>query len=278
MDSSTNLPVLKVIDSCDLLTHEESDPRRVETLRERIKAERILKNPPIIAPIPDTGKYVVLDGANRTTAFKELQIPHIIAQLVDYKGFGIKLETWYHVVAGMDRANFCEQIESIDNLDLEEVDIGTARQALASGDALAYLVFADSVQMVAVEDRSHFEKLKTLRDIVAVYRGKANIFRASNDEWEKQFPFYPGITALVIFPPLVPDDVMLAMQNGYKIPSGVTRHVIPYRALNINIPLQILKADWGIERKEKWLDDWWMERMAANAIRFYAEPTFTFNE
>jgi hypothetical protein len=37
-------------------------------------------------------------------------------------------------------------------------------------------------------------------------------------------------------------------------------------------------SGWSIERKRAWFDDWLMERMAANAIRFYAESTFTFNE
>jgi len=62
------------------------------------------------------------------------------------------------------------------------------------------------------------------------------------------------------------------------VPSGVTRHVIPNRALNINIPLDVMSADWDIERKRQWLQDWVMERMAANAIRYYAEPTFSFNK
>jgi hypothetical protein len=39
-----------------------------------------------------------------------------------------------------------------------------------------------------------------------------------------------------------------------------------------------LAADWGIERKSQWLQEWLMDRMANNAIRYYAEPTFSFNE
>ena len=54
--------------------------------------------------------------------------------------------------------------------------------------------------------------------------------------------------------------------------------MIPNRVLNINIPLDVLAADWDIERKRQWLQDWVMERMAANAIRYYVEPTFSFNE
>ena len=54
--------------------------------------------------------------------------------------------------------------------------------------------------------------------------------------------------------------------------------MIPYRALNINIPLEVLNAPWTLEKKREWLHAWLMERMSANAIRYYAEPTFSFNE
>ena len=114
--------------------------------------------------------------------------------------------------------------------------------------------------------------------MVSAYKGVANIYRASNDIWEKQAPYYPDITALVIFPRLTPEDIIQAAQSGEVIPTGITRHIIPHRALNINIPLDVLGAGWPQERKEDWLQDWLMERMSANAIRFYSESTFSFNE
>jgi hypothetical protein len=117
-----------------------------------------------------------------------------------------------------------------------------------------------------------------LNALVSAYKGKANIYRASNDIWEKQVPYYPDITALVIFPRLMPADILHAARSGEMIPTGLTRHIIPHRALNINIPLDVLGSDWTQESKEEWLRDWLMERMAANAIRFYSESTFSFNE
>jgi hypothetical protein len=101
---------------------------------------------------------------------------------------------------------------------------------------------------------------------------------ASNDAWEKQAPFYPGITALVVFPHFRPEQIIAAARDGQKVPSGITRHIIPYRALNINIRLQVLASNWDLDRKRLWLKEWLMERMAANAIRFYEESTFSFNE
>jgi hypothetical protein len=40
----------------------------------------------------------------------------------------------------------------------------------------------------------------------------------------------------------------------------------------------VLQSNWTLERKREWLHDWLMTRMSANAIRFYAESTFSFNE
>jgi hypothetical protein len=120
--------------------------------------------------------------------------------------------------------------------------------------------------------------IQLLNGIVDAYKGRADIFRASNDSWELQKPYYPAITALVVFPQLSPSDILLAARNGDKIPGGITRHIIPNRALNVNIPLSVLNAYWSLQRKEEWLRDWMMERMSANAIRFYSESTFSFDE
>ena len=86
------------------------------------------------------------------------------------------------------------------------------------------------------------------------------------------------ITALVIFPRYRPQDIFYIAQNGFKVPTGITRHIIPARALNINIPLDVLDSDRSYEDKRQWLKEWLMERMSSNAIRYYAESTFSFNE
>jgi hypothetical protein len=117
-----------------------------------------------------------------------------------------------------------------------------------------------------------------LKEIVGAYVGLAEIYRASNDDWELQEPYYPEITALVIFPQLQPADILAAARNGQCVPSGITRHVIPNRALNANLDIDVMLADWSHERKQAWLKDWLMMKMEKNAIRYYAESTFSFDE
>jgi len=278
MRDSTALPDLRVLPTALLLPHEDCDPLRIERLSRRILEEGILKNPPVVAAIPGTPRYIVLDGANRSMAFTHLNIPHIVAQLVSYEDPGVSIDTWYHVVAGMPLQEFEDALQKVGDLIMQESTHTEARRALEAGEAVAYIVGADGVRTVYSASNQPTPTLSLLTEIVGVYKGKAEIYRASNDIWEIQKPYYPHISALIIFPRLEPEDIMHAARNGERVPSGITRHIIAARALNINIPIGILMTDWPIERKSEWLQEWLMGRMAANAIRFYAESTFSFNE
>ncbi len=278
MKDSSALPDLRVLPTRSLLPHEISDPRRVERLSRRILEGGILKNPPIVAVIPGSDQFVVLDGANRTAAFSHVGINHIIAQVVSYDDPGVVLDTWYHVVSGMELSVFEQALEEVEGFHLEPCDLEDARQSLAAGEIVAYIVCEDGVRQVLANAGVNWHPMHLLNGIANTYKGKANIHRASNDIWEIQNPYYPKITALVVYPRLCPEDIMGAALGEYKIPGGITRHIIPARALNINFPIGILMSGWSLERKRAWFDNWLMERMAANAIRFYAESTFTYNE
>jgi hypothetical protein len=277
MQNSTALPNLQILPSKLLVTHEDVDPRRTERLSKRILEEGILKNPPVVTPIPGSERLVVLDGANRTVAFQMAGIPHIVVQLVSYTDPGVAVDTWYHVVSGMPLDEFEAALTQIYGMQLVASTLQEARWAMETEQALAYIVCESGVRKV-IPPTERMRDLRLLTELVGAYKGQADIFRASNDIWEIQKPYYPAITALVVFPRLRPADILHAAQNDYKVPSGITRHIIPARALNINIPIGILMADWPIERKCDWLREWWMERMGANAIRYYAESTFSFNE
>jgi hypothetical protein len=278
MRYSTVLPDLRILAAKSLIPHEDCDPRRIDRLSQRLKADGMLKNPPIVAPIPNSNNYVILDGANRALSFVNLEIPHIIAQLVTYQGSSVELDTWYHVVAGMDLSEFEDALTERTGLHLQGCTLDEGRSALENRKAAAYIISEDGVRLVSNTSTSLRHDTALLNRLVSVYKGKADIYRASNDIWEIQKPYYPDITALVVFPRLTPADIIQAAQSGEKIPTGITRHIIPHRALNINFPLDVLEADRSLEEKAAQLQEWLMERMAANAIRFYSESTFSFNE
>ena len=278
MQNSFALPVLKMLPVGLLAPHEDYDPRRVERLGARLTEEAQLKNPPVVAEIPETGRFVVLDGANRVMAFQFLGIPHIVAQIVSYDDPAVTLETWHHVVCGIDWQQLLSELEQIGGLEIGPCSQGAGRLAVTDGSAAAYMMNDHMTFKLAYRDHSQPGAMRMLHAIVQSYRGKADIIRASNDIWEIQKPCYPDISMLVVFRRLNPSDILEAGKNGVKIPSGLTRHVIQTRALNINIPMSVLSADWTLECKRQWLEDWWKEKLAANSIRYYAESTFSFNE
>jgi hypothetical protein len=273
---STHLPNLQVVSVETLVLHETVDERRVERLARRLDEENRLKNPPVVTHVSHSNLLMVLDGTNRVSAFKLLGIPHIVVQVISYKDPGVELDAWNHVVAGLPEEQFQGALGDKPHLHLEECSINDARQALAIGDALAYVVLKDAVRLI--RDRVSGNEIQLLNDLVGTYKGRADVYRASNDDFAKQSASYSDITALVVFPSFRPSDLVALVRRGEMLPSGITRHIIPERALRINIPLSVLKEDRSLAEKEAWLDQWWRDRLTLNAVRFYAESTFLFDE
>src|SRR5438067_8587497 len=103
-----DIPDLRLLPAGSLVLHEHADDKRVARLEARLRTDGFLKNPPVVAPIPGTNRYVVLDGANRTTAIARIGCPHVLVQLVDYKSDRVQLQTLHHLITGRDPATFLE--------------------------------------------------------------------------------------------------------------------------------------------------------------------------
>lgn len=89
---------------------------------------------------------------------------------------------------------------------------------------------------------------------------------------------YPNLSAVIAFPAYAPSDVVEIALNGSKIPMGVTRHLIPGRALGLNIPMEKFDDSSSLEEKNAWLDESIRQRLKVNKIRLYQEPVFVFDE
>ena len=79
-----NLPNLRILPIESVILHEDHDMQRTLPLVEKLRAQGIIRNPPIVMPLHDgTNRFMVLDGANRVTSLRELEFPHIVAQVVE---------------------------------------------------------------------------------------------------------------------------------------------------------------------------------------------------
>ncbi len=90
---------------------------------------------------------------------------------------------------------------------------------------------------------------------------------------------HPEITALVVFPHFEPAEVLELATSGARLPAGITRHVVSWRALRLNVPLDML-ADTrrSLDEKNRWLEEWVRDKTLQRQVRFYQEPTVLFDE
>lgn len=284
---STDRPDLRIVPLDLLVEHEFNDAQRTWPLAQRLKAEGLLKNPPIVASLADEegdddSRFVVLDGANRVTALNSLGYPHILVQVVKYAPPHVTLTTWHHVVTGMDQGQFSADLRAVEGLEFEPMDLLHARAGLSRREFLAYLIRADGHVFAAHTDapRRHsvHEQNRLLNAMVDTYKDRGRLFRATTDNLDEARRLYPDLTGLVIFPNYGPSEVLALARDGELLPTGLTRHLIQGRALRTNYPLGELSSSDTLEAKNARLQEWLKQKMSSREIRFYGEATYLFDE
>jgi hypothetical protein len=275
-------PDLRILPVERLIEHEFNDIERTRPLAERLAAEGILKNPPVVTPSGgDTDRFVVLDGANRVTALELLGYPHILAQVVAYQPPQVTLTTWHHVIVGLDPKELTADLSAHEGIDLILTDPLRARAGLARRDYLMYVIRADSELFAARNSEPGLEindQISKLNTLVNTYKDRCSLHRVMTEDLSEINGLFPGMAGVVVFPQYDPSEVLELAQDGQLLPAGLTRHLIQGRALRINYPLQDLKSDSSLEQKNERLDRWFEQKVRTREVRFYGETTYLFDE
>jgi len=273
-----NLPNLKILPLESLILHEDHDMQRSLPLVERLRRTGILRNPPIVMPLADgTDRYMVLDGANRVTSLTEMEFPHIVAQVVKADDPHVNLQTWNHVVWGMNTKTLIGHVRKVKGLEVIKVNI------YKSLDAPKYVPvqirLPDGKLYLLAETPSELDHhINTLHQIVNAYKSHASLDRTSQTRIDSFKSIYPDLTALVIFPSFKIQTVLKLAAQKIVLPTGITRFTVSPRALHLNYPLHELSSGKPLEYKEDYLKQWIEERVKNKGVRLYAEPTFLFDE
>ncbi|HKV46306.1 MAG TPA: hypothetical protein VJT32_16775, partial [bacterium] len=116
-----------------------------------------------------------------------------------------------------------------------------------------------------------------LRDLVAEYQRGHQVYRIEGGDAEAlRAEHGPG--ALVIFPPLTKEVILAIAARGGGLPAGITRHIIPGRVLRLNAPLAWLQSGETTVTKQRTLEAAVEQRWRQHGVRYYAEPTYLFDE
>lgn len=273
-----HLPTLKILPLDRVILHEDHDLQRTKPLVSKLRAQGVLRNPPILMPLTDkSGRYMVLDGANRVTSLREMEFPHIVAQVVEANYPQVNLQTWNHVVWGMSANALTSALRKIDGLKIVKIN------PQKSLDAPLYtpmqIRLADGRFFILEEAPSDLAThIETLHKIVDTYKTRAALDRTSQTLIESFKKVYPDLTALVIFPRFKIRTVLKLAGQGIVLPTGITRFTVSPRALHLNYPLHELSSGKPIEYKEAYLQQWIEDRVKKKGVRHYAEATFLFDE
>lgn len=275
--SNVAFPELRFVPLEQCVLHEETDPTRVARLVDRIRREERLRNPPILGRVAGLETLLVLDGATRVTALQQLGITHILGQVVNYTDPAVELHTWAHALAGQPWEALADLLHQDPQLHTAFSTVEAAKIALHERQLLAFLANREGHALVIHRPSSIVEQAAVLRHLFACYAAQATITRVPAVEWQGFLQHHP-INAIMVFSVYEKDDLIaLARQKAVLLP-GITRHIIPGRALRLNVSLEILQADQELSVKQTWLENWLRTRNAERSVRYYTEPIFLFDE
>ncbi len=271
--SHGGFPDIRIVPVSDLLLHEEVDLERVARLLDRLSADGILKNPPIVASLPGSDRFLLLDGANRVSAIENLDIPHLLVQVESFEDPALEVRHWNHVVRDIEARELADYARSAAGIELVD--------DAPEGDPyyLGSIVAKDGKALHMRAPGSMKDRVRHLRAMVAVYYSReARMDRINHADMASVKAQHPHFGAVMIFPDFSKDAVRAVAEAGDRLPSGMTRILVPRRVLGFNMRLPLLKSNLPLEEKRRWLADQVQHKVSEHKVRYYQEPTFVFDD
>ncbi len=274
-----NLPILKIVPVTKLRLHETVDPGRVLKLKKIIRKARLFTNPPIVSYIPAMDKYLVLDGANRTTTLKELGFKYILVQVVEYNNRKVNLLTWNHFVSQISLQKVIDLFKGYSKkLNILKVKSSQFTKSLLNTERGIVYITDGRLNYVINNSKDFKNEIEILNFAVNIYKGKFSFNRVLGDNYGILKREYPKNKVLFVYKQLRHQDIVRAVKTGLYIPSGVSRHIIQNRALRVDIPMVWLKGMDSLLSSNKKLKKLISSRLFSGQVRYYNEPTYIFND
>jgi L-serine kinase (ATP) / ParB family transcriptional regulator, heme-responsive regulator len=283
MTAARRMPTLRLVGSQQIRFHEH--PERARTLRlvDRLRREKVLRNPPIVAEL-ESDSYLLLDGANRVSAFQELGHSQVPVQVIDYGDPAVQLKGWHHLLLEGHVLDLKGAYRRIPGVELSQVRTDQLTPLLELRRVYAVLVDATATcwGLFPTSGKSTYgvgEWIRVLEQVVAAYEGKAELERIKMADYAHLPEVFDSLEhQLCLFPTLTKIELLELARAGLLIPTGLSRHLVPGRALNMNLPLDFLvELPTEAERTEHFTK--FVDRLEVEGrIRYYEEAVFILNE
>ncbi|OOZ83469.1 hypothetical protein BHL35_00260 [Bacillus cereus] len=248
------LPELRVLPIESVFLHEEYELDRLLGISQKIKKEQKLKNPPIALQINED-KYLILDGAHRTSSLIKLNCKRIVVQVVDINQ--VSINAWAHHVP--NDALLIDELKNNPGIELSaQKQVNSLLASIHFNDNVFYLYNKNS----SLSNIS--EKVSRWKEIVNSYTDKYEFKRIHNNE------VLPTEGITFKYPALDFNEIVRIVESNLLLPAGVTKFSLDCgRVLNLNIPLSFLiREDLDQDNWNELLKDW------ESSIRLYTDPIY----
>lgn len=227
---------IAIVEASLLHMHEEIIPALLDELARSIELDGRVKNPIIV----DETSLVVLDGVHRVAALQKLGINRVPACLVDYSNPAIQVLSWYRSVIGAQNPSEVTARVKSAGCVLKQTDVFN-RKVIGFSPTVAILKFRDQTFLV----NCLFTHLSETYDIIGRIeeRLKAAGFsvRYETEQDALENLEENRVDAVLCTPKISKEEIVESALSGRVYEWKATRHVIPSRPLNVNVPLSLLK-------------------------------------
>jgi hypothetical protein len=268
---------LKLLKISDIKLHETTETKRLRNIYDRIAGSRFLFNPVIVGQ--HKKDLILIDGANRLSTLKDIGCKLSIAQVIDYNNRKIKLKNWNHLVYNVD-IEYLLGYFGRNNIKYRLVKYAEGEKIRNS--KLYHMLISDikNGKTVLVYLPKGIENVvKELNKLTKLYFGKYPFDRSEEEITYSDLRKYTRREGILIeFPKFKKHHVINAAKNGYKIPAGITRHILINRVLHVRYEISKLKDDSNIDIKTEELKKYLINKIDNNKVRQYRESVIVFDE
>ena len=271
---------IAVVDIGKIRLHEETVPNLVERLADEMRRDGVLKNPIIV----DKKSLVVLDGMHRVAAAKKIGCRRMPVCLVDYDDRSITVGAWYRTVKNAKSTKQLIPLLNKMKLKFEERESAPMENVFEKDFIAALLI--DRKRMLLIHGVE--ADVRKSYEIIAAIESEAERSGFQIDyetESDAKNKLEKGeVDVVIATPPAHKEHILRAGVSLNPFPHKATRHRIPSRPLDINIPLTILtNRDTTLEQANnvvlQFLGSRKLSRMPAGSLienRRYEEEVFLF--
>lgn len=238
-----------------LVIHEEIIEEAVAKLMLQIRNWGVIRNPVIV----DAQHDILLDGNHRAAAFRRLNYAYIPTCIIPYQHPRIRLRQWYRLF--QPRSGTSTTPSSLETilaglaLDTEPAasipQIQESLRSRATGDLHATQQLVGGI--ATSSGQYQVVRARDPGDIIEIYDQIQRVELAADaagysvtyvpDDKAKRHLQGAGTVprSLFLTPPITKDEVVTLCPRGRVFARKSTRHVIPARPLNVNVPTEWLK-------------------------------------